>query len=111
MGGVTSSRGTQNLGENSLIFTSSAHADSLCRYVESSLLNRWSPWAWIDWLGGRPLPGDGKDQFKPEGFRAYEIGPSRWADKGFNECDRDVESIKIKFEAGCPMAFSKPEFE
>ncbi|KAL1306713.1 hypothetical protein AAFC00_005381 [Neodothiora populina] len=76
-------------------------------YVNGSLINRWSLLAWVDWLSGRPIPGDLGGKFKPDGFLIGEVGPASMAGKGVSESEKDAELIKSQFGRGCPMAFGK----
>ncbi|GAB7350864.1 hypothetical protein MBLNU459_g1388t1 [Dothideomycetes sp. NU459] len=77
-------------------------------YVEGSFRNRWSLQAWIDWIGGRPIPGDQGDKFQPKGIKTFGVGPKSMQGKGLAECDAEIAAIKARAAGrGCPMAFGR----
>ncbi|KAI5261092.1 hypothetical protein E4T47_09517 [Aureobasidium subglaciale] len=63
-------------------------------YVEPTFANRWCLQSWIDWLAGRPIPGDEGDKFFPQGYKSAVMGPAFLAGKGLAQAERDEEQIR-----------------
>jgi hypothetical protein len=63
-------------------------------YVEPTFANRWCLQSWIDWLAGRPIPGDEGDKYFPQGYKSSVIGPAFLAGKGLEQAEKDEEQIR-----------------
>ncbi|KAI5244938.1 hypothetical protein E4T43_03502 [Aureobasidium subglaciale] len=68
-------------------------------YVEPTFANRWCLQSWIDWLAGRPIPGDEGDKFFPQGYKSAVMGPAFLAGKGLAQAERDEEQIRNTMRA------------
>lgn len=81
--------------------------DNFPYYVKPTLMNRWSPGAWVSWLMGQPLPGD--EGFMPEGFLTEQVGPKMFQDNGRRggEWDKEAAATKERLRrertGGCPF--------
>jgi hypothetical protein len=64
------------------------------RYVEPTFANRWCLQSLIDWMAGRPIPGDEGDKYFPQGFKSSVIGPAFLAGKGLEQAAKDGEQIR-----------------
>ncbi|KAL5116727.1 hypothetical protein ACEQ8H_005339 [Pleosporales sp. CAS-2024a] len=73
-------------------------------YVKPSFFARHSPFAWFRWAIGGPYP-DGK-QYKPEGYRIYEVGPAKLENQGAAECEAIKDRLMSSNRGGCPFAFA-----
>ncbi|KAI4730291.1 hypothetical protein E4T49_01917 [Aureobasidium sp. EXF-10728] len=73
-------------------------------YVEPSFANRWCLQSWIDWLAGRPIPGDEGDKYFPQGFKSSVMGPAFLAGKGLAEAEKDGERIREIMGPGVTIA-------
>lgn len=74
-------------------------------YIAPSVYSRWGPMAWITWLSGKPLPGDGGDKYEPEGYLLAEVGPSALKGKGGAEMKGERMRVeKLNMRVGCPFA-------
>lgn len=51
-------------------------------YVKPTLKNRWGLAAWETWLNGGILPGDGGNNYFPQGFVASELGTTALTEFG-----------------------------
>ncbi|KAH0278767.1 hypothetical protein KCU91_g2218, partial [Aureobasidium melanogenum] len=63
-------------------------------YVEPTFANRWCLQSWIDWLAGRPIPGDEGDKYFPQGFKSSVMGPAFLAGKGLAQAEKEEEEIR-----------------
>ncbi|KAI9814379.1 MAG: hypothetical protein M1827_003235 [Pycnora praestabilis] len=79
--------------------------DALPFYIQPTLLNRWGPGAWIVWLLGNPLPGDGGEKYQPKGYRINECGPLSMRGKGLVSMDEIKARLRTERTGGCPFAF------
>lgn len=77
--------------------------DAAPYYVKPTLVNRWGPGAWVSWLMGRPVPGDGGGKFYPQGYVIGDVGPRRYEGKGREEVKRTVERLEAERKGGCPF--------
>lgn len=77
--------------------------DSFPYYISPSILNRWGPGAWIKWISGVPLPGDGGDRFIPQGYRIEEVGPRHLQGKGSEESEAFQAKLAKQRTGGCPF--------
>jgi hypothetical protein len=75
------------------------------RYVKSTFFTRNSPTAWFRWAIGGPYP-DGKN-YKPEGYKIFEVGPAKLEHKGHEECEAIRDKLMSSNRSGCPFAFAK----
>ncbi|CAD0083273.1 unnamed protein product, partial [Aureobasidium vineae] len=73
-------------------------------YVEPSFANRWCLQSWIDWLAGRPIPGDEDDKYFPQGFKSSVMGPAFLAGKGLAQAEKDEEQIREIMRPGVTIA-------
>lgn len=73
-------------------------------YVKPTFLTRNSPMAWFRWAIGGPYP-DGKN-YKPEGYKIFELGPQKLEGKGVEECEATRDRLMNEVR-GCPFAFAK----
>ena len=72
-------------------------------YVKPTLVNRWSPDAWVRRLQGLAIPGDEGDKYSPRGFKLIDIGPPI-GKAGQKAMEEKVEIVgELKF----PMNFSQ----
>lgn len=76
-------------------------------YVKPTIWGRWSPMAWMVWMMGRPLPGDGGDTYSPEGYKIPDLGPRAFLGKGGEFMRTEMEKLKLKRTGGCPFEGSK----
>jgi hypothetical protein len=74
-------------------------------YVKPTFFSRHSPLAYFRWAIGGPYP-DGKN-YKPEGYKIFEIGPARLEGHGEKECQATLDKLMESNRGGCPFAFSK----
>ncbi|KAI5206207.1 hypothetical protein AUEXF2481DRAFT_35405 [Aureobasidium subglaciale EXF-2481] len=73
-------------------------------YVEPTFANRWCLQSWIDWLAGRPIPGDEGDKFFPQGYKSAVMGPAFLAGKGLAQAEKDEEQIRNIMRADATIA-------
>ncbi|KAH8731229.1 hypothetical protein GQ44DRAFT_699548 [Phaeosphaeriaceae sp. PMI808] len=73
-------------------------------YVKSTFFTRNSPLAWFRWLIGGPYP-DGKN-YKPEGYKIFEVGPEKLEGQGLTECEATKDKLMNINRGGCPFAFA-----
>jgi hypothetical protein len=66
-------------------------ADYRRRYVKPTFFTRNSPLAWFRWATGGPFP-DGKN-YKPEGYKIFEVGPQKLENLGQEECEAMKEKL------------------
>ncbi|KAH7085848.1 hypothetical protein BKA63DRAFT_529405 [Paraphoma chrysanthemicola] len=74
-------------------------------YVKPTFFVRNSPLAWFRWAIGGPYP-DGKN-YKPEGYKIFELGPKKLEGHGVEECEAIKERLLSANRVGCPFAFAK----
>jgi hypothetical protein len=74
------------------------------RYVKPTFLTRNSPLAWFRWAIGGPYP-DGKN-YKPEGYKIFEVGPEKLEKLGLAECEAARDKLMEGNRGGCPFAFA-----
>jgi hypothetical protein len=75
------------------------------RYVKPTFLVRNSPLAWFRWAIGGPYP-DGKN-YKPGGYKIFEIGPEKLEGHGLEECEATKDRLMNANRGACPFAFAK----
>ncbi|KAF2993602.1 hypothetical protein E8E13_001412 [Curvularia kusanoi] len=73
-------------------------------YVKPTFLARNSPFAWLRWAVGKPYP-NGKD-YKPQGYKIFEIGPEKLEGHGIKECEAIRDQLLSSDRGRCPFAFS-----
>jgi len=74
-------------------------------YVKPTFFTRHSPMAYFRWAIGGPFP-DGKN-YKPEGYKIFEVGPKRLEGLGEEECQSTLDKLMGEERGGCPFAFAK----
>lgn len=74
-------------------------------YVKPTFFTRHSPLAYFRWVIGGPYP-DGKN-YKPEGYKIFEVGPKRLEGQGEEECQDTLNKLMKEDRGGCPFAFAK----
>ncbi|KAF2833287.1 hypothetical protein CC86DRAFT_7713 [Ophiobolus disseminans] len=74
-------------------------------YVKPTFLVRNSPLAWLRWAIGGPYP-DGKN-YKPQGYKIFEVGPERLEGKGVEECEEILGKLMGSATGGCPFAVGR----
>jgi hypothetical protein len=74
------------------------------RYVKPTFFTRNSPLAWFRWAIGGPYP-DGKN-YKPEGYKIFEVGPEKLEKYGLAECEAARDKLMEGNRGGCPFAFA-----
>jgi hypothetical protein len=84
---------------------SGLHSNRRNRYVKSTFFTRNSPLAWFRWAIGGPYP-DGKN-YKPEGYKIFEIGPVKLENQGQAECEAGRDRLMNSNRGGCPFAFAR----
>jgi hypothetical protein len=73
-------------------------------YVQPTFFTRYSIDSWVRWATGRPYP-DGKN-FKPEGYRIFEVGPKKQEGRGEKDCEATRDRLMDGRRGGCPFGFS-----
>lgn len=73
-------------------------------YVQPTFFTRNSPSSWFRWAIGRPYP-DGKN-FKPEGYRMFEVGPQKLENIGQEQCKATCDKLMNAGRGGCPFGFN-----
>jgi hypothetical protein len=76
----------------------------LDRYIKPSLFERYSPFAWLRWFVGKPYPNG--MQYKPEGYKIFEVGPDKLEHHGLDECKATRDQLMGSDRGRCPFAFS-----
>ena len=76
-------------------------------YVRPTLRMRWGLQAWLKWLVGRPVPGDGGGRFKPEGYVIKDVGPEGFVGKGAKEVEEGMSRLMGEGRGGCPFGGGK----
>lgn len=76
--------------------------DSEPWYVKPTLFTRYSPLSWIKWIMGRPYP-DGIN-YKPSGYKIFEIGPKKLENHGQKECSEIRDRLMNSDRGRCPFA-------
>lgn len=70
-------------------------------YVKSTFGKRWRWQAWVEWIAGRPLPGD--DNVASEGYITEEIGPLKFKGRGLKEYHTEKQRLMQSGRGGCPF--------
>ncbi|KAH7414220.1 hypothetical protein DE146DRAFT_23670 [Phaeosphaeria sp. MPI-PUGE-AT-0046c] len=78
--------------------------DSQPWYVKPTFFTRHSPLAYFRWAIGGPYP-DGKN-YKPEGYKIFEVGPTKLEKLGHDECAATKARLMKSDRGGCPFAFA-----
>ncbi|THY00825.1 hypothetical protein D6D03_06254 [Aureobasidium pullulans] len=63
-------------------------------YVEPTFANRWCLQSWVDWMAGRPIPGDEGEKYFPRGFKSSHMGPAFLVGKGLAQAEKDEDQIR-----------------
>ncbi|TIA01144.1 hypothetical protein D6C82_04019 [Aureobasidium pullulans] len=63
-------------------------------YVEPTFANRWCLQSWVDWMAGRPIPGDEGEKYFPQGFKSSHMGPAFLVGKGLAQAEKDEDQIR-----------------
>jgi hypothetical protein len=69
-------------------------------YFKLTLFARYSPLSWFPWAIGGSYPGDER-QYKPEGYKIFEVGPKEFEGKGVKECERMRDRLLVSGRGGC----------
>lgn len=73
-------------------------------YVKPTFTARYSPFAWLRWVAGKPYP-NGKN-YKPQGYNIFEVGPEKLEGKGIEECKATRDRLMEGDRGRCPYAVS-----
>jgi hypothetical protein len=71
-------------------------------YVKPTFFARHSPLSWFRWVIGGSYPGDGR-QYKPEGYKIFEVGPKKLEGKGVEVCAGMRDRLLGSGRGGCPF--------
>jgi hypothetical protein len=71
-------------------------------YVKPTFFARYSPLSWFRWGIGGSYPGDGR-QYKPEGYKIFEVGPKKLERLGQQECKETRDRLLGSGRGGCPF--------
>ncbi|CAF9940553.1 MAG: hypothetical protein ALECFALPRED_008712 [Alectoria fallacina] len=72
-------------------------------YVKPTVLKRFEPRAWKNWIMGLPVPGDEGDKYRPNGYKIPEIGPDFMRGKGADFMRASKERLVGERMKGCPF--------
>ncbi|OOQ82694.1 hypothetical protein PEBR_37948 [Penicillium brasilianum] len=72
-------------------------------YVKPTFWNRWGPTALLTRILGRPVPGDERDKYYPQGYSIQDVGPKYFEGKGRKAIDEAMEEFKEYRTGKCPF--------
>lgn len=70
-------------------------------YIKPTLMRRFKFNSWLLWLTGGYLPSNDQPQYRPEGYKINELGPTSLEGKGLDEMEN--AKLAISKAQGCPM--------
>ena len=76
--------------------------DNTPLYVRPTFWQRVNPQAWLFWMIGKPVPGDG-DNLQPEGYKINEVGPKHMVKLGQDATESTKQELLKKDFGRCPF--------